>query len=129
IRTRRPQFNDFEWFTTVVGEREKNVSGTRTRTQAGVNIPLVDDTLALRMAASVSHTPGKIVNAFTGNARKAEGEFIRTQLRWQPADGFNINFGHIWNASDTRGTLNADRSIPGYYWTPILNENPASPWG
>ncbi|MBD9480283.1 TonB-dependent receptor [Pseudoxanthomonas sp. PXM02] len=129
MRTRRPQFNDFELFTTLVGEEEKNGSGTRTRAQAGMNVPLVDDTLALRIAASVSNSPGKIVNAYTGNAYKAEGEFLRTQLRWQPMEDLNINFGHIWTATDTRGTVNADRSIAGYYWVPELTANPASPWG
>ncbi|NZA24787.1 TonB-dependent receptor [Luteimonas sp. SJ-92] len=129
IRTRAPQFNDFELYSTLVAEQEKNRSGTRTRTQAGINIPLIDDTLAMRVAASVSDTPGKIVNAYTGNARQAESEFIRSQLRWAPMENLNVNFGHIWTATDTRGTLNADRSTAGYYWVPELTPNPDSPWG
>lgn len=129
IRTRQPQFNDLEFYSTLVGEQEKNLSGTRTRTQAGINIPLVDDTLAMRVAASVSHTPGKITNAYTDNAYKAESEFLRTQLRWQPAEHLDINLGHIWTATDTVGTVNADRSIAGYYWVPELTENADSPWG
>lgn len=129
IRTRQPQFNDFEFFSTVSGEWEKNLSGTRVRTQAGVNIPLVDDALALRMTASVSETPGKIVNAYTGEAYKADSQFLRTQLRWQPAEDLDITFGHIWSETDTRGTTTADRSIAEYYWVPTLSENPDSPWG
>ncbi|MDH5823326.1 TonB-dependent receptor [Luteimonas sp. RD2P54] len=129
IRTRAPQFNDFELYSTLVAEDEKNVSGTRSRTQAGINIPLVDDTLAMRIAASVSDSPGKIVNAYTGNAYESENEFIRTQLRWAPTEDLDINFGHIWTATDTRGTVNADRSIAGYYTVPTLTENPDSPWG
>lgn len=129
IRTRAPQFNDFEFFSSLVGEQEKNLSGTRTRTQAGINIPLVDDTLALRMTASVSHTPGKITNAYTGASYKAESEFLRTQLRWQPFENLDINFGHIWTATDTNGTTYADRSIADYYWVPSLSPNPDSPWG
>ncbi len=129
IVTRRPQFDEFELFSTISAEQEKNLSGTRTRTQAGVNIPLVDDTLALRIAASVADTPGKITNTYTGNAYQRDQEFIRSQLRWQPADALDINFGHIWVKQTTAGTVNGDRSVAGYYWVPSLTENPESPWG
>lgn len=129
IRTRQPQFNDMEFFGTIAAEREKNLSGQRTRTQAGINIPLLDDVLAMRLTASVSNSPGKIVNAYTGNTAKSDNEFIRTQLRWQPTDDLNINFGHIWVADNSSGWSQADRSIPGYRWAPSLTENPDSPWG
>ena len=129
IRTQEPVFNYFDVFTTLVGEREKNVDGTRSRMQAGVNIPLIDDTLALRVTASVSDTPGKIVNAHTGNAQGSKNEFVRSQLKWQPVEAMNITLGHVWMATDGKGTRNADRSIAGYYWVPSLTENPDSPWG
>jgi iron complex outermembrane recepter protein len=129
MRTRGPQFNDFEFSGTVVGEREKNLSDTRTRMHASVNIPLVDDTLAMRLTAGVRSSPGKITNAYTGNSYEADNEFVRTQLRWQPTEDLNINFGHIWTSVDTVGTVNADRSIAGYYWVPSLTPNEDSPWG
>ncbi|MCR6663973.1 MAG: TonB-dependent receptor [Luteimonas sp.] len=129
MRTRGPQFNDFELSGTVVGEREKNLSGTRTRAHTSINIPLIDDTLAMRLTAGVRNSPGKITNAYTGNNYEADNEFIRTQLRWQPTEDININFGHIWTSVDTVGTTNADRSIAGYYTVPSLTPNADSPWG
>lgn len=129
MRTRGPQFNDLELFTTVVGEQEKNVEGTNTRLQAGINIPLVDDTLAMRVAASTSHVPGKIVNAYTGATGGTEGEFLRTQLRWQPMESVDVTLGHIWTATDTTGTTLADRSVASFYLVPNLSVNPDSPWG
>lgn len=129
MRTRGPQFNEVEMSGTIAGEKEKNVPGTRTRTQASINIPLVDETLAMRLTAGMRSSPGKITNAYTGNHYEADNEFVRTQLRWQPTEHLDINFGHIWTAVDTVGTVNADRSIAGYYTVPSLTPNAESPWG
>ena len=129
LRTRAPQFDALEVYTTLSAEREKGGSGTDTRVQAGLNVPLIDDTLALRIAASSSDSPGKIFNVATGNFQETKGEFLRTQLRWQPAPSVDVTLGHIWTASESVGTVNADRSIAGFYYVPELAENPASPWG
>jgi len=128
-RTRAPQFNALEAYTTLSAEWEKGRRGAGTRIQAGLNVPLIDDTLALRIAASNSDWPGKIFNVATGNAQESKGEFLRTQLRWQPAPSVDLTLGHIWTASDSVGTSAADRSIAGFYRVPELRENPASPWG
>lgn len=129
LRTRAPQFDEAEVATTLEASREKGGTGTGARLQASVNIPLVEDTLALRIAASKRDSPGKVFNVATGNPQKSEREFIRTQLRWQPADTVDVTLGHIWTATDSVGTVNADRSIAGFYYVPTLTPNPASPWG
>lgn len=129
MRTRGPQFDEFELSGSVSGEQEKNLSGTRTKMHSSINIPLIDDALAMRVSAGLRSNPGKITNAYTGNAYEADHEFIRSQMRWQPVEALDVNFGHIWTAVDTVGTVNADRSVAGYYWVPSLTPNEDSPWG
>lgn len=129
LRTRAPQFNDFELNGNAVAGTEKSLHGTWTRANASINIPLVDDTLAMRVSTGVRNVPGKMVNAHTGTRYEADSEFIRTQLRWQPARDLDLILGHIWVATDSVGPDTADRSIPGFYWVPILTPNPDSPWG
>lgn len=129
VITRQPQMNEFEVFTTLRGTWEKNVDGTATRAEAGVNIPLVQDTLAMRVAASVNHTPLAIRNAHTGTQSTRDGEFLRTQLAWEPSDLMRFNFGYIFVENRAVGTNRADRSQPGFRRFATFTENPDSPWG
>ena len=129
VVTRKPQMNEFEAFATLLGTEQKNVSGNASRVEAGLNIPIVDDRLAMRVATSIAHTPLPIVNAHTGNQSKRENEFIRTQLQWEPSEDMRFNLGHIYTEERGLGTNRADRSRPGFYRLPILIEDPDSPWG
>ncbi|MFT4248605.1 MAG: TonB-dependent receptor [Pseudomonas sp.] len=129
IITRKPQLDAFEAFGSLRGTREKNGTGTVVRGEGGINIPLLRDTLALRVAASTSDVPGKVVNVYTGKARQDEETFVRTQLQWEPTPDLHINLGHIYTRTKSWGTLNSDASVAGYYWQPTLTENADSPWG
>lgn len=129
IITRKPQFNEFEIFSTLRAGQQKNVDGTSTRIESGINIPLLDDRLAMRVAASVNNTPLAMVNAFTGLQSHREGEFLRAQLQWNPIDDLHINVGQIYTESRGTGTGTADRSRPGFRRFATFTANPASPWG
>lgn len=129
IVTRQPQVDEFEFFTTARGTWQRNVDGTGSRIETGVNIPLVTNRLALRMAASTYDTPLPIENSHTGTQSNRDGDFVRTQLGWEPSDNMRFNFGHIFVEGRGVGTDRADRSRPGYRLHPNFTENPDSPWG
>lgn len=129
IITRKPQLDALEWGATVSGTQEKNGTGTGLRGGMSLNVPLIRDTLALRLATQVRQSPGKVVNVYTGKARESESKFLRAQLLWEPLPLASINFSYLHDRYDSIGTSYADASIPGSYYTATLSENPVSPWG
>ena len=58
-----------------------------------VNIPLIDDKLALRIAASTEDIAGWIDNTATGDSEinEADRDFIRAKLLYQPSDSFDAS--------------------------------------
>jgi iron complex outermembrane receptor protein len=129
IITRKPQLDAFEAFGSMSSTIEKNDTGTAWRGDGGINIPIVKDALAVRLTASTSDVPGKVVNVYTGKARQDEDKFIRTQLQWEPTPELHINLGHIHTKTKSWGSLNSDASIANYYYEPTLTENADSSWG
>ncbi len=129
IITRKPQLDALELGATLSGTQEKNGSGTAMRGGVSLNVPLIEDRLALRVATQLRQDPGKIVNAYTGNARKSEYKFLRTQLLWKPLPLATLNFQYLYDESDSTGTTYADASVPGSYLTATVTESAASPWG
>lgn len=129
IVTNRPRTDLFEVFGGLRASSESDVAGLARRMEAGVNAPLVQDALALRVVASTFETPGQIVNAATGSQSQTGGELLRMQLQWEPGVDTRINLGYINQNSRSDGTRLADRSRPGGYLVPGFTENPDSPWG
>src|SRR5690606_17223400 len=129
IITRKPQLDVLEGGVTVSGTQEKNGTGTALRAGLRLNVPLIQDKLALRLATQMRQTPGKIVNVYTGRARESESKFVRAQLLWKPVPLASVNFSYMYDDYDSIGTSYADASIPGSYYTATVAENPASPWG
>ncbi len=129
VVTRKPQVDNFEVFASLSGTLEENNPSTATRTQAGINVPLVQDSLALRIAASTAKTPGKIVNVKTGNYGDEQDDFIRTQLQWEATPDLRLNVGHVYVRGNDTGTRLADASVAGFYYVPELTPNAAAPTG
>ncbi|WP_306523405.1 TonB-dependent receptor [Rheinheimera sp.] len=129
VLTRKPQLNEFEISTALQNKTVKNVDGQDLRGWTAVNIPLLDDTLALRFTGHSSDKPGAIKNAQTGVQRNRKDNYTRTQLLWQLTEDTSFNLAY-WNVTSKRiGTLSSDMSVPGYYWTADLTPNAESPIG
>lgn len=82
--------NDFEaqLFAEVT-----NYDGRKLRGM--VNVPLVDDQLALRVAGATLNRGGFVDNLGTGNKIDDRNLYsVRTSLLWQPADVFDVNL--VW---------------------------------
>lgn len=112
VITRKPQLDDFEFATSVQSSDTQNVAGTSLQAWAAVNLPLVDDKLAMRITAHSSTNPGPIVNANTGVQNKFDDQYIRSQLLWKATDGVTLNLGYYSVLTDSIGTRFADLSKP-----------------
>jgi outer membrane receptor protein involved in Fe transport len=120
VITKKPAMNEFELLGSLQAKSEKNVGGYDNNMSLGINLPLIDDTLALRVNGNLYNDQRPMVNAYTGNQSNKDGNFIRTQLLWQPADELAVNFGYVREEERTKGQTLGDRSKPGGYEKPIL---------
>ncbi|MCC5824669.1 TonB-dependent receptor [Alkalimonas sp.] len=129
VITKKPMLDTFELNTSVQAKSTKNVDGTNLQAWAAVNLPLIEDTLAMRVTAHSSHKPGAIVNAATGTQRKVEDQYIRSQFLWQLNDETSFNFSYYNVQTSTVGTRIADLSRPTGRWFANTTENPDSIYG
>lgn len=77
--------------------------------RVGVNVPLVDDRLALRASFAHQHTPGYIDNAATGE--RDQNEFSqqggRVALLWQAGEDVSLELSGMWQSVDADGNATA----------------------
>lgn len=129
IVTNKPQMDALEVFSTWHAGSEKDVDGIARRIEAGINIPLVADTLAARVVASNAWTPGQIYNAATDRQASRKSDFLRAQLQWVPSEDIALNLGYIVSRGHDIGSRRADRSKPGFYRVANFTPNQNSAWG
>ncbi|WP_429912235.1 TonB-dependent receptor [Glycocaulis sp.] len=93
IVTRSPDLNTFE--ASVLGDiGVTGSSSIRQRYNAMVNMPLVEDQLALRVVGFLRNEEGYVNNIGTGinNADTLEAWGGRATLLWQPTDRLSLRF-------------------------------------
>jgi len=129
VITKRPDTSDVAVGIQTIFTTEKNRPGIGTRASAYLNMPIIDDTLALRITGSAWSREGKILNTFTGTTGKESDHFIRAQLLWQPNEDTNVNLGFINAREYSSAHEAADRSQPEYYYDAILTANPDASYG
>lgn len=123
IITKKPQLDEFELFGSVQAGSEKDVDGYDTNFSLGVNIPLVENKLALRVNGNLEDDQLPFVNMNTGVQSNVKRGFIRSQLLWQATDDIDVTFGFSRTEYRDKGASLGDRSKPGYYWDYSLTEN------
>lgn len=129
IVTNKPRLNEFEAFSSVQAGSEKDVSGSDSNISMGINVPLLEDTLALRVSGNRQHDQLPFVNINTGHQSDRDSNFVRSQLLWQIDDNMDATLGYSRIVSKGKGDSLGDRSTPGYYWDYELTENPDAPYG
>jgi iron complex outermembrane receptor protein len=129
VITKKPQMNEFELFGSIQGTSEKNVAGYDSNFSLGINLPLIDDTLALRINGNLDDNKRPMTNAFTGAQSGSEDNFIRSQLLWTPEDDLSINLGFVRTEYSSHGTTLGDRSKPGGYYESVLTADESMPYG
>lgn len=129
VITVKPNAEEFQVGASTIFNTERNRSGVGTRGSAYLNVPIIDDTLALRVTGSAWNRDGKIYNTYTGTSGKEEDSFIRAQLLWTPDEDTNVNLSYFYTRDYSSAHEEADRSQPEYYYDAILTANPAAPYG
>lgn len=129
VITQKPRLDTFEFNSAVQTKSTKNIDGTNLQAWAAVNIPLITDTLALRITGHSSQKPDAIVNANTGVQRNVDDDYIRTQLLWQLNEDTSFNFGYYNVRRSTVGDRLADLSMPSGRRIASTSPNPDSLWG
>jgi len=129
IITKKPVLDEFELFGSVQGGAETDVDGYDSNISLGVNIPLVDGKVALRVNGNLEHDKLPYVNMNTGTQSDIDRGFIRSQLLWQISDEMDVTFGFSRVEYRDRGAALGDRSKPGYYWDYSLSANADAPYG
>jgi len=79
-----------------------------------LNLPIVEDVLAVRIAASTEDIAGWIDNTATGESdiNEASRDFVRTKVLYKPNDTFNASL--MWMHYDfEQGNSSRERSVEG----------------
>ncbi|WP_417761500.1 TonB-dependent receptor [Shewanella sp.] len=129
IITKQPQLTDFELFGSLQAGKEQHVDGTNSNYSMGVNIPLVNDKLALRVNYNRGTEQGQMVNMSTGQQADSNDTLLRSKLRWQATPELNIVAGYTYIEEKSRGTSTGDLATPGYYYDYSATQNAAAPYG
>ena len=111
----KPKLSEYE--ATVTGELSGVSHGDAVggQTQAMVNIPIIDDKLAVRAVGFYQNTPGYIDNVTLGkkDVNEQDSEGGRFSLRAQPVAGLTIDGLAVLQT--TRGALNDYSVATGTY--------------
>lgn len=129
IITKKPQLDELEIATSVQSQQTKNVDGNDTRVWGTLNIPLIDDKLAMRVTGHSATIPGAIVNTKTGVQRERRNDYIRSQFLYKVDEDIQLNLGVWSNNRYSIGTVSAELSKPGFYRVANVTPNADSPWG
>ncbi|MBW2367388.1 MAG: TonB-dependent receptor [Deltaproteobacteria bacterium] len=100
--TRKPEMNEFEGKIQLTGSKTENSSGYSYKTNALVNVPLIDDKLALRVSGSHNNDDGFVDDANSGDEgtnsyRKSN---IRATFRFEPFEKLSISPTFIYQKID-----------------------------
>lgn len=129
VITQKPRLDTFEVLASVQGKDTNNIDGLDLQGWTAINLPLIDDTLAMRVTAHSSHKPGAIVNAATGTQRKVEDQYLRAQVLWQLNEDNSLNFAFYNAQGRTTGYRFSDLSQPSGRLFANTTENPDSLYG
>lgn len=129
VITTKPSTTELQVGAQTIFNSEQDRPGIGTVASAYLNMPIINDTLGLRITGSAYNQEGKILNTYTGTTGKENGHFIRAQLLWTPNEDTNVNLSY-YNTSDYDSTHDAvDVSQPLYYYDAILTANPDADYG
>lgn len=95
IITNKPQFNEFR-AGVEIDASTVDKGGDGHGAKAYVNVPLVDDRLALRLVVTDETTPGWIDDSVTGGKDVNDNDIRtwRAKLRFAPTDRWNIDLAY-----------------------------------
>ncbi len=123
ILTNDPEFNEFHGKVDLTGSGTKD-GGENYGAKALVNIPLVDDQLALRLVGTTEDFDGWLDEPVAGlkDVNDREIDTFRAKLRWAPTDSVELVLGAWAYRSDTGSSPsgNSEREYLGSFVPDIL---------
>lgn len=85
IHTKRPDLNEFGYFGSLTGGNYDLFAG-----QAGINVPIIEGTLGMKIAASYRERDGFVDGAFGGDSYGRDREAIDLDLLWDMGDAGDL---------------------------------------
>lgn len=99
VITRKPELEAFD-ASVRVDFADTDSAGTRERYDAMVNIPLVDDSLALRAVGYYREEAGWVNNTLIGTDNSSRDWGGRLSLLWQASDNLDVKMEVLHQQSD-----------------------------
>lgn len=131
ITTRTPELSEFGGYANVTGT---NLDGTNV--QGALNVPLITDKLALRIAGVFDENDYNGVRSLNNKSDpEQQTEGVRASLRFEPTDSLSATltyqhlerdltaFNQIYGAGHVTGTVPNPSGIPGSVPTPPSGYN------
>ena len=129
IITNKPKIDEWELFGTVNYSREGSVATPDTDLSLGVNIPLIENRMAMRINGTTYESHGRTLNTYTGQFAEESGSFLRAQLAYEFSDDVRINLGYIREEYDAMGAGGPNHAeVEGFYEL-LYSENENSAYG
>lgn len=118
MTTRRPELDG--WGGTFSGSASDQEA---VNAQGGVNIPIIADQLALRVAGVYDDNDAAQVDSFNSSEEDSlETKSWRASIRWAPTDSLDGTLTHQWLKSD-RVTLTQVEGAGASYNGPMINDS------
>lgn len=86
ITTQKPNLNEFGGYIDLTGTDQ---GGQNVR--AALNVPLIDDVLAMRFAGFQESNNASQVKTLSGDKSEYDGDGYRASLRYEPTDALSVN--------------------------------------
>jgi len=129
VITNKPDLSEFGVGGAVNFKSEKNRRGIETRGYGMINIPLVEDELALRITGASGSKDGKIVNVFNDHRGVETERFLRGQMLWAPSENTRVNLSFVQKNFYDDTYASVDVSTPDYFYEAVLTPNAAATYG
>lgn len=129
VITNKPVMNEIQVRGSLQATHEKNGHGLETRANLALNLPILEDKLALRITGMSAYEPHKYYNAYNGTYGYDKDRYIRAQLLMNATDDLTIKAGFVHTREYSIGDEYADRSTPNSYSTLNLTPDATQPYG
>jgi iron complex outermembrane receptor protein len=118
ITTRAPNFDGYNGYIEGSYSQWDNNNEGKIDTRGAVNIPLIQDTLALRVAGVYTDSDGYIKMENPGSPEDASGgqdvQALRSRMLWQANDAMDINWTvNYQDITQYQEQFNYDGLVPG----------------
>ena len=115
VTTRRPELEGWGGTFSASGSDQD-----ATNFQGAVNVPLIEDKLALRLSGVMDDNDlNQVSSVNSNNEEKGETDSWRASLRWAPTDAIDGTLTHQWVRTKLNPLLEVEGPGAGYNGRPI----------